>query len=349
MSGEAAELFGDGTVLIGAKEAGAGSLLAAMMAQRGPGGRMTALLQSPADTFFAGADLERVPVGADPAEWAGLARQVLAASRPQRIVTGASAGFTIEKALIEEGRKAGVPVFTAVDHYWNLWQRFAGDSPAERWRSRPDAIYVPSPRSAERLRHQGCPVGDIRVFRHPLLEGGGVPRQPEQAAVARARLGLPDNARVVLFVSEYAFSDDDGWDWDQPADSEIVALGRELLAMVQKIDTPVRPVRLVIRPHPAESRDWNSTLSLRNSDPVRVDRALDKSAIFSVADIAVGLNSMLLAEAAGSGLPAYCRYPSGRYCGPKLSDYRSDIAEVTSLDELRDIVAGLLQKTGLRP
>jgi hypothetical protein len=52
-----------------------------------------------------------------------------------------------------------------------------------------------------------------------------------------------------------------------------------------------------------------------------------------VADVAIGLNSMLLAEAAQAGVPSYCRFPLGTYAGPKLSDFRADIVELKTARE----------------
>jgi hypothetical protein len=87
----------------------------------------------------------------------------------------------------------------------------------------------------------------------------------------------------------------------------------------------VRPLRVVIRPHPAESRSWQDLVPADLADRVMLAGGIGKDVILAAADVALGLNSMLLAEAADAGIETYAAYPTGCYTGPKLSDYRSNI------------------------
>lgn len=333
-------LFETGPVMLAVKEAGAGALLADAVSRAARGSRIVALLQSPADRSFEGLPVEAVAVHGSGEAWDVDIEGLIADAGPVRIVVGASAGATIEKALIDAGRTRGIPVIAVVDHYWNLWQRFAGATPAVHWRYRPDTIYVPDAWCATRLAELGCPVGDVRVFRHAVLESEAVARSSELRRAGRERLGWGTSDVAVLFVSEYGFDDADGWDWDQPGDFDIEGLATELSAIVAKLAAEGIPIRLLIRPHPAERRDWNKLLG--DAPTLTVDRELDKATALVAVDVAFGLNSMLLAEAARSGLPAFARFPSGTYRGLKLSDFRHDIRELRTRDESEAVIRQLI-------
>lgn len=334
-------LFETGPVMLAAKEAGAGAVLADAVSRAAQGLRIVALLQSPADRSFRGLPVEAIPVHGAGESWDVDIGGLIAEVAPARIVVGASAGATIEKALIDAGRARGIPVASVVDHYWNLWQRFAGATPAERWRYRPDMIYVPDAWCATRLAELDCPVGDVRVFRHAALEGEAVTPSPELRRAGRERLGWGTSDVAILFVSEYCYDDAEGWDWEEPPDADIEGLAAELSAIVAGLAREDVKVRLLIRPHPAEQRDWSKLLAA--SDVVTVDRELDKAAALAVVDAAFGLNSMLLAEAAQSGLPAFSRFPSGTYRGPKLSDFRQSIRELRSQRESEAVIRQLIE------
>src|SRR5690606_9675560 len=143
--------------------------------------------------------------------------------QPDAVLVGLSVGFTIEKALIDAARRANIPVAAAVDHYWNLWQCFAGASPDQRSRYLPDTVFVPDEWCRRRLLNLGCPTPTIVTFRHPLLWTELEPANSTLRETVRRRLGLSRETLIVLFVSEYGFADADVWQWDQPPDAAIVA------------------------------------------------------------------------------------------------------------------------------
>ena len=335
------DLFRGGPVVVAAKEAGSGALLTALLAAQSQLPRIVALVEAPADRYFdkLGIEVERITRGAS-GVWAVDVERVLAAVAPVRIIVGASAGATIEKELIDAGARHRIPVVAMVDHYWNLWQRFAGATPRDRWRYRPDVIYVPDDKCVARLKELECPVADIRSFRHPHLAAAPDRRTPEFRRAGRERLGLSQDDAVILFISEYVFADDEGWQWDQPTDSDIEESGQELAAIAADLSGGGQSVRLLVRPHPSERRDWEAIFAARGGHAV-IDRSLDKPTLFSVADVAVGLNSMLLAEAAEAGVPAYCRFPSGAYAGPKLSDFRRAIVELKTPQDCRAAIRNI--------
>ncbi len=340
-------------LVTGAREAGAGSLLAALLQTRESPAGVRALLEAPADRYFAGTGLDMVRLaGARRDELADVARSVVEQFRPERILVGASAGCSIEKALIVAGQGAGVPTAAVVDHYWNLWQRFAGDTPDDRWHFCPETIFVPDERCVQRLREHACPARHIIAFDHPLMGkpaadailSGADARMARRDV--RARLGIESDTLLLVFVSETVFDDGAGWDWDQPALEQIFAAATGLARFAASLSGRGKgKVHLLLRPHPAEDHDWDSILPASVRPFVSIDTHLDKRDVLGAADMVFGLNSMLLLEAAQAGLPAFSWFPGGVYHGPRLADYRPEIRDLSSKEEVGRIIGERLARS----
>lgn len=327
-----APIFATGPVVVGAKEPGAGALLAALIARLKQRPPIVALLEPQAWPYFEAIAIEKIQIEPHGAGWKPNPAEIIARVRPVQIVTGASGGWTVEKALIDIGRLQHIPVATFVDQYWNLWQRFAGARPRERWRYRPDTILLPDERAVCHIRRLGCPVRDLRRFVHPLITlPNSRVRSRECRHAARAYLGIGAEEFVILFVSEYTFENAEDWNWDQPADKDIEMLGPILAEICGTLRNEGHAVQLLVRPHPSEGRDWHRILS--TDCGILVAEGINKDIILSAADLAVGFNSTLLAEAAVHQIPSYSAF-IGSYSGLKLSDFRSDVTNLQSRHDL---------------
>jgi hypothetical protein len=306
--------------LLAAKEAGAGALLAELVRRYRPNPESVFLVEAAAAAVVGDLPVRVIPVaGAD----ADIALSLPSETDHDSVVVGASAGPSIEKIVLRLAVRNGLPTTSVVDHYWNPWQRFADEVTVERWAYRPDCILVPHAQVAERLRALGCPV-KVEVFQHPLLAPVHHSAEPSISAQARHALGIAADALVILLISEYGFEDSDLWQWDQPPDADLFGLASELFRFAADWRGS-RPVHIVIRPHPTESRDWNSLVPSDIAGKVTIGAKAPKDLLFRAATFAIGLNSMLLAEAAAFEVPAYACYQSGRYEGPKLTDFRPEI------------------------
>jgi len=341
------------TGLIVAAEAGAGSLLAALVERALGSGELTAesriLGAPPAARFLRGCGLSlTVRESVDPGDVSGLLDEL----DPTVVWTGAGAGRTIEKVVTEVAAACRIPVHAYVDHYWNPWQRFADPRTGERWRWLPDTIFVPHRRSLDRMVAAGCPRERLRVFHHPLLLPGRIRRTPEERSAARRDLGLDDGSRAVLFVSEYGFPASPHWEWDQPPEQDIVALAQRLLkgaaASFDHGSALHRPV-ILVRPHPAEERDWAAICASYPGTCWRLVPTLDKAALLGASDVVFGLNSVLLLEAAVSGLRAYSYHESCRRPESWLSSLRPEVEELASPSAVRAVLLGSEQRAGHLP
>lgn len=320
-------------LLLGAKEAGAATLLAALATDWQPAPGSICLTTEAGAPFFAGGPLARhveiVPRDGLEPEWL---RERLKHVAPAAIAVGASAGRSIEKQLMRAGEAAGIPVHAFVDHYWNLWQRFADEDTARRWAYLPDRIYVPAMACRDRILAQGCPATRVEVFRHPLLDRRTAPAAMDRAR-AREALAIPQDAVVAMFVSEYRFGTSQLWQWEEPAQADIEGLLRILLAGAEqsRLDGTVKPL-VLIKMHPAESHEWEWVRAPFSADLAQVVHGFDKGSLFAAVDSAFGLNSMLLLEVANAGLPAYSFHSTAGPTGTRLSSIRPEIVELSTVE-----------------
>ena len=331
-------------LVLAAKEAGAGSLLAAMLDTLRPAGESVVVVSSAAARFFEGAraKLLNAEAGWFPDQ---AAEDLLRQAAPQAILVGASAGPSVEKILIRAAVRNGIPAYSFVDHYWNLWQRFADERSAARWAYLPDRIFVPAEHCRNRIVAQGCDPQRVEVFEHPLLAAARARGEDAAAAElrrkARAELGIPAAATVLLFVSEYVFPRDPLWQWEQPEQADIDGLLQLLLRSAQQAGAGSgRDWVVLVKLHPAQESPPLGVLRSFPSALYRIAKDVDKGAIISAADAAFGLNSMLLLEAALGGLPAYSHHAVSAGSDAWLSRIRPEVVELSDPADFARAVAG---------
>lgn len=311
-------------LLLAAKEAGAGALLAAL-AQRWHLGRSSAVIASPvAASYFEKLDLERITDDLTDEALASLVAEM----KLDRVVVGAGAGASIEKRVLRVAQSMELPVDAFVDHYWNLWQRFADPDTARPWAYIPDRIHVPAEACARRLVMAGFPDQRLAVFDHPLLNHGINSRDERLGREHRLRLGIPEHAVTALFVSEHLFEPDPKWNWDQAHAEDYAELLKRLLTHSSRDDL-ARPLVILLRPHPSEPKTrWDALCQSVSGSVWRNVADLGKDKLFSMADLAFGLNSMLLLEALSAGLPIYSLHTRASPKDAWLSSIRGEIAEL---------------------
>jgi hypothetical protein len=324
-------------LLLAAKEAGAGAMFAALVREWQPEDGSVVIASPIAMPYFDGLP---IIVIADDLSDEKLS-ELLISIRPDSVIVGASVGRSIEKRLYIAAQASGMEVDVFVDHYWNLWQRFADPDAAQPWKYMPNRVYVPAVACAERLVTYGFPQERLRLFNHPLLEPEATKHQECLDSNLRINLQIPEDAVVVLFVSEYLFEIDSQWKWDQPCVEDYV----ELLSLLLKISARSnsgRPVIILVRPHPGESQSrWDAMCNSISGSQWRNVGNINKDVLFSTTNLVFGLNSMMLMEAVASGLQVYSYHSqlSDRDCW--LSTIRTEIVELSNEEECIQIVESI--------
>jgi len=257
------------------------------------------------------------------------------------VIMGASAGFSIEKQIYNRCINKKIPIYAFIDHYWNLWQRFAAADTAVKWAYLPDRIYVMDKVLRERIITQGAPRSRVKVFNNPLLNLKNTCASNREKKAARKILNIGEKTTVVLFVSEYGFIPSTQWQWDQPPESDITAL---LLILVRSIEALVseqkQSVLLLIKKHPSDTHEW----AIASQKPFcRVIDACAKDVLFGSVDIAFGLNSMMLLEASKCGVPSYSFHKNGYVRETSLSGLREEVIEIIDESECHEKIIDVIK------
>jgi hypothetical protein len=225
------------------------------------------------------------------------AAAAMAACRPRLVLTYAEAGGW-GRAIMLEARRQGVPS-AGLQHgfIYRHWLNY---------RHEPDEM-LPSPGNAE---DRGFPVPSRTLLydgfaeRH-LREAGAFPPEallvtgspgldrlaavvrgvtPEERVRLRAAVG-PEDARLVLLVAKRS------------------QLGPWLDALVAAVDA-LDGVRLLMKPHPAETADPYEAAAARGRRAGLAPGSLDLGRLLAIVDLVVTVNSTVAIDAAVLGIPA---------------------------------------------
>jgi hypothetical protein len=290
-------------IVVCAQQAGAAAVLAPILTARPGGFSGKIYAYPPAAPFFEKAPIDCViPDKTD----AGKAAAILKAEAPEAVLVGSSIGYSLEKTLIVESLRRGIPVFCFVDHYWNLWQRFAHHRTAARWHYLPSRIYVIDRQSRQRIVELGCPAGLVRVHPHPVLDA--IRTQPAQLSPAKTRqeLQVSSDAKLTLFISEWEYRNSGKWQYEQPKRADVLHLLLTILRIVEQLRRKGGPKRVVlIKTHPAENVSWERHLRPFDAASYRIISQFDKASLFDACEAVFGLNSMMMLEALARGRKVY--------------------------------------------
>ncbi|MEK6938091.1 MAG: hypothetical protein AABX04_03530 [Nanoarchaeota archaeon] len=181
---------------------------------------------------------------------------------PDVIVTGTSFTMSIDKQMIEWGRKNDVPTLSIVDHWANYSQRF------EHQKYLPNIICVTDELMKEEMKKEGYNKEIIKVTGNPHLDNFCLPPALEK--------------NPVLFISQ-AFTELEGLDTGY----------NELIVTKDLIDVfedKIAPQKMIIRPHPRE----NIAKYAPFLNSAIVDTTSDVNDLISESKIIVGMSSNVL-------------------------------------------------------
>ena len=329
--------FKNKKLLLGAQEAGSGSLLAALCRGWKPAPGTVALISDIARPYFEGIEnIHIMPVDREVTQ--EQVDDIIRESDPYYIITGASAGMCVEKRLIKSAHKASCKVVSFVDHYWNLWQRFANTETTEKWEYQPDMIFVSAAVCKDKMLSLGCFASEIGIYQHPLLHDV-FPAPLHTASETFSLLGLAKDKVPFVFVSEYVFPGSDIWHWDQPQASDIDNTLISMLDAAASLNDEGCNIVLIIKKHPAQTQSFAPILAKYPPALYRVVGKFDKASLFHVSKMIIGLNSMFLLEAAEYGVDVYS------YCGKMpqhsvlLTDLNTKIKPIHSFRSIIEIMS----------
>lgn len=211
-------------------------------------------------------------------------------------------GLDLERAAIALARQHGVPSLAVLDFWSNYVLRFADHRGSLVL---PDRIAVMDDLARKEMLAAGFPDAGLVVTGQPAfdeLAGTRAAFTPQRRAELRRELGLDADELLVLYVSQ-PFADIHGSHEAAKAalgyvEDEVLILCRQELAELARRHG-LRCV-LAIRPHPREP-DEKFPETQETGLRTVIWRIADRLAAALAADLVLGMNSVLLYEAARMG------------------------------------------------
>ena len=334
-------------VLIFVEDPGAANYVAQLPATFAERGWCTRLL---ADGYAKDYLLQR-GVYLEVAQHPAAAKQILASVRPRLLIIGTSENEdTLGLKLVAEARSAGIESVGVVDAPANAEYRFRGRS-ADSLAYAPDWLLVPDEWTKAAYVTLGYPIERVVVCGHPRYDevratGARLAEENRDALRRRLLPGATGDRRVVVFATEvstglnpqqYQYSSEYTLTGRGKSTGRTEIVLEEFLDAIQLVRP--RPY-LVLRLHPKNTQDdfmaYLGEFDLVSSDGSPLE-------LIYVADLVVGLTSMLLLEAALLGRPTLSVVPRTVEMEWLPSIHIGATACVTTREQLRFILMDLLR------
>lgn len=240
------------------------------------------------------------------------------------ILTGTSLGDSLEKAMIKFAFENGIPSVSFIDH-WS-WYRERFDT--EDGLLLPDMIIVNDEIAFADAVSDGLPSQRLISLGNPVLEGVSklVSKSIHDVGNSRAKYQIPENKRVILFVSEdlkFGFPSDGDFNLGYD-EYEVIDM---LIANLALDD------HLAIKLHPSEPENKYKFLK----DPrISIIRDANVDTLAALGDVIIGMASMLLLELALIRADVISFRPGGKktFIGEKLGATLG----AGSIDDLNDLI-----------
>jgi hypothetical protein len=319
-----------------AKEAGGGALLAGLINVGDNNLRNIFIGGESALPYFSGSNIKTYSDKNTDLEL----EAILLSERPDKIITVAATGFSIDKRIYLLARKHEIPIFSYVDHYWNIWQRFADPVTIKKWAFMPDKIFLPDQKCIDRAIIHGAEKSRLFVYSNPLLMNVALKKETQNELILskRRKYNVPADAIVALYISETLFQYDKNWEWDQPTMQDLSSLLQILLKISLKPINNNKRVIILVRAHPSEEKGvWDNVCKLY-PDALWINASdIPKEDLLIISSMAFGLNSILLLEAAIGGIPSFSYHEIKTNSQMWLSTLRDEIIELNDQTQIIEL------------
>ena len=212
--------------------------------------------------------------------------------RPALLLTATSVnGLDWECHLLQAARQLGIHSLSLLDFWSNYTRRFSLAEPLD---ALPQRICVMDQRAVEEMVAEGFSRSMLLITGQPALDLAAQPAAAEQLQAARTL--WPQGDRRLLFVSQplsVLHGGDAGCNQALGYNEHLVL---SLVASVtEQLAGQGRRLSLRVLPHPRESAEAFSSAGYM------VAQGYAAKVLAQAADIVIGMNSMLLLEAAAAG------------------------------------------------
>ena len=205
-------------------------------------------------------------------------------SKPLAVITGTSLGDSLDKRMIKWANQQGIPTISLIEHWSWYRKRFELNDELIL----PDFIFVNDEIAYADAVNDGLPSEKLIIAGNSVLESLSIDNKKQNIdrTTLLNKYNLPTK-KIIIFISEELASEFNKTD-DELGYDEFIVL-KKIISTLQPND------HLVIKLHPAETEDkYNHLINER----VSVLRNIDVYSLNIVADVVVGMASMLLLELA---------------------------------------------------
>jgi len=217
------------------------------------------------------------------------------------VVTGTTSNDVTDRLLWQAAHAVGVPTVVILDQWLNYRARFCWEPVGVRCAGgdliMPDAICVMDDFAKMEMVRDGLPEDRLVVTGHPYLEDVRIQTtSPSSRRAVLQKYGIALDSAVITFASEplaESFPDALHYGYNQYTILDTLTCALDTVA--QRLG---KPVALVVRPHPRDSREHFVSYQ-RDSDVIKVvldDDANLRELMYS-SDVVTGMSSMFLLEA----------------------------------------------------
>ena len=242
--------------------------------------------------------------------------------KPLAVITGTSLGNSLDKKIIQWAKTSGLQSISIIDH-WSWYRKrfeFRGELVL------PDFIFVNDEIAYTDAVDEGLPSKKIIIAGNPVLESiytSNKYKLPDRERL-RNQYNLPKK-RIIFFISEELASDFNGTD-DELGYDEFIAIN-QIISLLKPSD------HLVIKLHPEEVNEKYQKLK---NEQLSIIKNIDIYSLNTLADIVIGMASMLLLELAmlRNDIISFRPNAKKKFIGERLSA----TIDVTSQEELEGLM-----------
>jgi hypothetical protein len=225
------------------------------------------------------------------------ARSLLASEGAEVLLTATSMnGVDWEPRFIQAAHELRLPSLAVLDFWSNYRPRFSTDG--TELDALPTRIAVMDTFAHDQMVAEGFPPERLVVTGQPALD-----HLIARSRTAPDRPGKPRSLRRVGFLSQPLSEL-----YDRTGTFDETTVLEFTLRLLEQVSDEVGPIELHLRPHPRESREKFRRFK-SSSVAIRLNDSSDRFAFLESMDCVVGINTILLLEAALMGVPALSWQP----------------------------------------
>lgn len=238
-------------------------------------------------------------------------------------LAGASIGKTIDKKLLLFCKEKNIPVMYVLDFWSNYWQRFSDKEKDLKFL--PDYICVMDKNAKKEMIKEGFKENDIKITGNPYFDS------------FISNIGkIRENKKRILFISAPLASDAKNYKKSVSFGYSENRVLKDILDTLSEFD---QDLNLVIRLHPRDEKKKYSEFIKNARMAISYDNIRNIKKSLSRSGLIIGMNSVILLQAALAGKRVISYQPNLRAKDILISNGLGLSKLATSKNQLKKLIA----------